>query len=66
MKMNKSKQYYRVSFNCNLDAGNIRYIDVWASTPTKALKLANELIRKDPDVFSYQQIGIMAVKESLA
>ena len=66
MKMNKSKQHYRVSFNCNLDVGNIRYIDVWTSTPTKALKLANELIRKDPDVFSYQQIGIMAVKESLA
>ncbi len=66
MKMNKSKPHYRVSFNCNIDAGNIRYIDVWTSTPTKALKLANELIRKDSDVFSYQQIDIIAVRESLA
>ena len=51
MKMNKNKPHYRVSFNCSLDAGDIRYIDVWTSTPTKALKLANKLIRKDPDVF---------------
>lgn len=63
MKMNKSKPHYRVSFNCNLDARDIRYIDVWASTPTKALKLANELIKKEQGVFTFHQMGFIAVKE---
>lgn len=46
MKMNKDKPHWRVTFNCNMDAGNNYTVDVWAPTIKKAERAAIELIRK--------------------
>lgn len=51
MKMNKNKPHFRVTFSVNSNACERRTYDVWASSPKKALKKAEELIKSDNGVY---------------
>lgn len=51
MKMNKDKPHWRVTFNCNMDAGNNYTVDVWAPTIKKAEKAATEIMRRKEGIW---------------
>lgn len=63
MKMNKNKTHWRVTFNCNMDAGNNYTVDVWAPTIKKAEKIAAEIMKKRTGIFFFICIGIELCEE---
>jgi len=63
MKMNKNKEHWRVTFNCNMDARNNCTLDVWASTIRKAEKHAIEIMQKRADISFFSCTSIELCKD---
>lgn len=57
MKMNKNKPKYRFTYNYNLQGNCYMDVIVYASTYAKARKMADAVMKSNPDVFFYIMTG---------
>lgn len=57
MKMNKNKPKYRFTYNYNLQGNCNMDVIVHASTYSKARKMADAVMKSNPDVFFYIMTG---------